>query len=150
MRTVYSSQHPRGCFGAVLHLRIACRDFGDFDAVAQAILTCGHHRVASLQALTNEGTPVEGLRDSDRTLLYRAVRLDDINERTTLALLKGAERQGDAVVLDPDDQPDVDELPWPEGAVGVRKCRFQLHGPGALIDCVIHQQKRAFSQHGVI
>src|SRR5579863_5200869 len=94
-----SSQHSRAGFRALLDTRVTRRNAGDFDAIAQEVLASGHHRVASLKTIGDEGTAIQGLADTDCARCDRIIRLNDKDERTVLSLLHGRQWHADDMRL---------------------------------------------------
>src|ERR1700733_2641201 len=123
-----SSQHPCTGFSAVLYYRIAGRHLDHLDAAIQTVLALHHDGVAGLQSLLDQRTAIEGFADRHSAQLRRAVRADDVDLWALWALLQGAQRHGDRVVLLPEDQPHVDEFAGPKGSVRIGKGGLKLDG----------------------
>ena len=104
-------------------------------------LPIGDHPLARLNTLFNHHEISLPLAERYRPLFRRRVLLDDVNVRSLRRHLRryGGDQHSSANCAQ--DEPNIDEAPWPKAMSFVGNRRAQTHLPGSVLHRIVQKRK---------
>src|SRR5271157_980749 len=116
----------------------------------QAVLPGRDDLFAGCDAVIDDGDPIADLADFKGPRFDGTVRFDEVGVVSVWPALQRPRRHRHHIRRSARQQPDVEELAWPQGAILVGESALDAHRARSLRDLVVENRQRALGQLPVV